>query len=46
MLNNALKSSVSSADYGAAATSDAFDVSRTTRYRWKQCAKPAATRPP
>ena len=28
------------ADYGAAATSDAFDVSRRTLYRWKQCARP------
>ncbi|WP_423910726.1 helix-turn-helix domain-containing protein [Candidatus Spongiihabitans sp.] len=34
------------ADHGAAATSDAFDVSRRTLYRWKQCAKSAAPRPP
>ena len=29
------------ADYGAAATSDAFDVSRRTRYRWKQTLRQA-----
>ncbi|WP_423907799.1 helix-turn-helix domain-containing protein [Candidatus Spongiihabitans sp.] len=33
-------------DYGAAATCDAFNVSRRTLYRWKQCAKLAATRQP
>ncbi|WP_423907181.1 helix-turn-helix domain-containing protein [Candidatus Spongiihabitans sp.] len=34
------------ADHSAAAACDAFDVSRRTLYRWKQCAKPAATRQP
>ncbi|WP_423908396.1 helix-turn-helix domain-containing protein [Candidatus Spongiihabitans sp.] len=34
------------ANHGAAATSDAFNVSRRTLYRWKQCAKPTATRQP
>ncbi|WP_423910159.1 helix-turn-helix domain-containing protein [Candidatus Spongiihabitans sp.] len=34
------------ADHGAAATCDAFKVSRRTLYRWKQCAKPTTPRPP
>ncbi|WP_423906527.1 hypothetical protein [Candidatus Spongiihabitans sp.] len=34
------------ADHGVAATNGAFDVSRRTLYRWKQCAKPAKTAQP